>query len=232
MYEKTILCLAVSRKPPSGRCVAGKECAEARIGEWIRPVSAREGKEVSEEERRYEDGSRAQLLDIITVPLERSEPVDHQRENHVLAEDYYWTKEGRASWAQVRGCLDAYDASFWMPAQSTFNGLNDKISEDDAGQVPSSLKLILVPQLEISVRHEAGYQGRPGRRRVRGSFQYQRSQYILSVTDPEIEEEYLRQGLGDYRISDAALCISLSEPIYGYAFRLIASVITEERCDE
>src|SRR5258706_13588071 len=83
MYEVTILCLANSRKPPSGRCIAGKVYKHgATNARWIRPVSARLSHEVSEEERRYEGGPKAQLLDIISVPLREPSPMGHQVENH------------------------------------------------------------------------------------------------------------------------------------------------------
>lgn len=230
MYEITIICLANSRKPPSGRCIAGKKYEGEHHGEWIRPVSSRPGREVSEEERRYENGSKAQLLDIVTVPLEEHSPFGHQVENHILADDYYWNKHGTATWNEVCDIVDHYDDNFWMNAESTRYGLNDKISENEVGDINSSLKLIVVSQLEVVVRVEEGFDGRPGRRRVRARFEYKNEQYLLSVTDPVVEQQHLSQGVGSYEIENAALCISLAEVWHGYAFRLVASVITPARC--
>jgi len=232
MYERKIICLANSRKPPSGRCVAGKRISDDELAEWIRPVSARATREVSEEERRYEEGTKARLLDIITIPLLQALPAVHQTENHVLAEDYYWVKEGEAGWEQVQACVDPYDPNFWVVGESTYHGSNDKIPEARLPQIYSSLKLIQVPDLRVLVRAEAGYGGAPARRRVRGRFTYQGSYYLLAITDPEIEEEYLTRGNGEYLINDSALCISIAEAWNEYAFRLIASVITAERCSE
>jgi len=231
MYERTIICLANSRKPPSGRCVAGKEYKGARKGQWIRPVSSRPKQEVSEEERRYESGKKAQLLDIITIPLERHSPIGHQMENHVLADDYYWIKEGVAGWDQICALADPYDAGFWVDAESTHHGLNDKVPEDVAANIESSLKLIILPNLELVVRVDEGFQGRPGRRRLRARFDLKGNQYLLVVTDPEVEERFLSQGIGTYELENAVLCISLAEVWEnGYASRLAASVITPDLC--
>ncbi|MDN5507344.1 MAG: hypothetical protein L0H10_26535, partial [Comamonas sp.] len=70
-YSKVIVCLANSRKP-SGRCIAGKEYFlneknEFFIGGWIRPVSQRESREISENERIYNNGITAQNLDVIKI---------------------------------------------------------------------------------------------------------------------------------------------------------------------
>lgn len=230
MYEKTIICLANSRKPPSGRCIAGKEFVSGVAGAWIRPVSARPGHEVSEEERRYEGGKKAQLLDVISAPLIKADPFGHQSENHTLDAGYYWTKLGKASWEQVQSAVDSHDNSFWSNSEKTYNGVNDKVSAANIAKITTSLKLILVPDLEIRVRLEGGFEGNPGRRRVRASFKLQGLPYTLSVTDPEIEEDYLTRGNGDYELGQAALCVSLVEVWNGYSFRVVASVITPDRC--
>ena len=52
----------------------------------------------------------------------------------------------------------------------------------------------------------------------------------MSVTDPEIEEAYLLRGDEKYLIGDAALCVSLVEVYHAFAFRVIASLITQQRC--
>lgn len=232
MYEMTILCLANSRKPPSGRCIAGKVFADGTATDWIRPVSARATHEVSEEERRYEGGTKAQLLDIILVPLSKVSPFGHQVENHTLDDQYYWEKKGIASWGDVKAAADPYDAAFWDHSQSTYHGLNDKVAEAVVAGIGSSLKLILVSDLVISVKKESGFEGNPGRRRVRAKFTLKKSSYWMSITDPEIEEEYLQNGDGEYDVGEAALCISLVEVWNGFAFRVVASVITPERCEE
>lgn len=230
MYEKTILCLANSRKPPSGRCIAGKEFANGTAGQWIRPVSARAGHEVSEDERRYESGKKARLLDIVCVPLMQATPSGHQVENHVLDPEYYWVKKGVATWDQVKAAVDSHAPAFWSNSQSTYHGQNDKVAEASVANAGSSLQLILLSDLELCARREEGYEGNPARRRLRARFSVRGNSYLLSVTDPEIEEEYLPKGDGTYPIGNAALCISLAEVWNGFAFRVVASVLTPEIC--
>jgi hypothetical protein len=99
-YVKTIVCLANSYKPPSGRCVAGREILPDAYGGWIRPVSARETAEVSFAEYSYENRQTPQLLDIIEVPLLRPEPRHHQTENHVISGGR-WVKKGQLPWSEL-----------------------------------------------------------------------------------------------------------------------------------
>ena len=56
-YEKTIVCLANSRKP-SRRCLAGKTYENGRVGEWVRPVSSRPNQEISNCDREYDVAGR------------------------------------------------------------------------------------------------------------------------------------------------------------------------------
>jgi hypothetical protein len=231
MYEQTIICLANSRKPPSGRCIAGKVVDGGGVQQWVRPVSARPSHEVSEAERRYRDGTLAKVLDIITVPLVEHQPFGFQFENYVLDADYYWEKAGTASWADVLRAVDQFDAQFWSHSQSTYHGTNDKVAEADVAGFGSSLKLVHVHDLQITVELEDGYQGRPGKRKVRGRFTYRGRNYLLSVSDAVVEDEYLRRPDGQYAVGEAVLCISLVEVFHGFSFRVIASVITQQRCE-
>lgn len=100
-YVKTLLCLANSRKT-TGRCIAGRELVNGRLGDWIRPVSGRENGELSEEERQFEDGRDPRVLDVIQVPMLEARPHAFQVENHLIDPDYYWALERTATWAEAR----------------------------------------------------------------------------------------------------------------------------------
>ena len=75
---KTVVCLANSRKPPAGRCVAGRELTPAGWGGWVRAVSARETREVSLLERRYRDGQDPRVLDVVAIPVKGPQPHAYQ----------------------------------------------------------------------------------------------------------------------------------------------------------
>lgn len=224
-YEKTILCLACSRKL-SGRCVAGKEVTQDGFGEWIRPVSDRESREISYEERRYEGGGAANILDMIRVPLKRRVPMGHQTENYVIESKSSWILHGRATWDAVKHALDPVKGSIWKDGYSSSHGENDRVPEDLAKKCTYSLSLVEVPKVRIDV----GLEG--PKRKVRATFKYAGVVYSFVVTDLEFESEYKRKGEGRYSIEDAILCISLGEPFGGYAYKLVATVFTEERCKQ
>ena len=232
MYEKTIICLANSRKPPSstGRCVAGKEVTGEYAGQWVRPISPRPSHEVSITERRYTDGTEIGLLDIIKITFIEHQPLMHQTENHVFDSSLKWEKKGKADWNQLREFIDPDDKYFWKTSSDTKHGINDEIFVTQLKDISSSLKLIYVQKLELRVQSET-YPG-GSRRRVRGYLQYEGKNYLISVTDPYIEMQYLHQKEGQYFINDAILCISLAGVFEERkcAYRLIASVITKDRC--
>jgi hypothetical protein len=223
MYWKTIICLANSRKPPSGRCIAGKELLQAGIGAWVRPVSDRPTHEISEEERRYERGGAAQALDVVRVPLLEPRPMRHQTENHLIDDSSYWVKVRQATWNDLEAALDPTGV-LWSDGSSTYHGLNDKVSDSQISTVRTSLRLVRTKNLVIHVVFESGFEGRQGRRRVRAAFGLGGSSYSLSVTDPKIEEVFYARNNGEYPIGDAIICVSLSELAHGYAFKLAASV--------
>lgn len=226
-YEKTILCLANSRRP-GGRCFAGKEFADGATGAWIRPINAANSDAISEEDRKYQNGTLADVLDIVTIPMQGPRPHAHHQEDHQIRPDYYWAKLGRATWQQIVEATDTVAATLWPIEASSFHGLNDKLSGPTAVTQPASLLLIEPTTLDLVVAMESQYNG-PARRRVRARFIFNGAQYNFVVTDPWIEEKYFAGRDGTYHVDCSRLCVSLPEIVGGSSTKLVAAVITPER---
>jgi hypothetical protein len=203
------------------------------IGPWIRPISVRAGHGVGDHERFYPDRTPVQVLDIAHVSLARHTPSHHQPENFVLDGNGKWRRCGVATWTQLYQSSDPHDEPFWRDYGSTMGGHADKMSPADALAIGSSLKLIMVRQLQISVRTEHGYNGNPPKKKVRARFAYEGTDYVLTVTDPVIDEIYRAYDDGRYSIGIAFLCVSLSEVFdrTGDIYRLVAAIITPRRCE-
>lgn len=219
---KRIVCLANSRKL-NGRCVAGIELsADKRLG-WIRPVSAREHEEVSEYERQYVDGSDPRLLDVMDVPLIAPKPKDYQQENWLLDPDHYWQRVAQLKWSDLGALVDPV-GRLWVDGDSTYNGLNDRITFAQASEVRSSLCLVRVDRVTLSVFKPGEAFGNP-KRRVQGRFKHAGTDYHLWVTDPIYERAYLAKQDGDYQIGESFLTVSLGEPHNGYCYKLVAAIM-------
>jgi len=226
-YTKTILCLAVSRKPPAGRCVAGREVDRNGFGEWVRPVSERPTREISEEERRFEDGRQPSLLDVLQISMRQPVPERHQQENHEIDAGYYWRRLRRADWDELQQAVEQVNGPLWINGTSTYNGVNDQVEEAQLAQLNRSLYLIRPENLRLIVSVDGADFGNP-RRRVRADFTLSGHHYRLVVTDPPIEEQYLHH-LGEYPLQETLICVSLADAFKGYAYKLAAAVITPER---
>lgn len=222
-YTLTILCLANSRKL-TGRCIAGRIVTDDGFGAWVRPVSERPNREISEEERRFSNGRDPKVLDIICIPFKSKCPHDFQTENHVIDDRFNWSLKGRASWDDVLKAVDRSNKPLWQNHGSSWHGANDRVMQgaDLAGQ--GSLKLIAVRDLSVHVGLEGeGYSN--AKRKLRARFTYAHTIHILAITDPILERDYLSRPDGDFEIGRALLCVSLSEPYNGYVYKLVASVI-------
>jgi hypothetical protein len=225
MIGKKIVCLANSRKH-SGRCIAGKEVLPSGYGAWVRPTSSRPLGEISEEERRYEDGTSPRLLDIIEIPMIGAAPLLYQSENYVIDQNYYWVKTSELLWNDLKNLVDE-PASLWLNGDSTYHGKNDRVSLDNASKLNNSLYLIKPENLLLRVRKE-GMEFESPKRRVRGHFTYQNVQYGFIVTDPHAERIFLAKPDGDHELERTYLCISLGEPFNGACYKLIAAIISTE----
>lgn len=221
-YIKTIVCFANSRKT-SGRCIAGKEWRNGIPGEWVRPVSMRSTHEISEIERRYDDGKHPHLLDIISIPCASYKPLSHQNENHLIDPDYYWILNGKLPWEDISSWIDE-PSNLWGTGESSYAGINNRVAigHEDG----TSLYLIKTSQLQLFVGRKAP-EYPDSKRGVRGEFIFQGITYRMDITDPAIESQYLCKADGQYTITDPVLCISLGDPYQGYFYKLIAAVLSE-----
>jgi hypothetical protein len=224
LYTKTIVCLANSRKPPSGRCVAGREVSLGGFGGWVRAVSARDTHEVSFNERRYPDGKDPRVLDVIAIDMLGPKPHAHQQENHLINTTRRWLKRGTMAWQRLQPAVEDPAGPLWVNGHSSNHGQNDRVPESSLAGLSRSLYLIRPERLTLVVGQERC--DMVPRRRVRARFNLCQHSYCVAVTDPSIEFEYLCKDDGETALDEAFLCISLSEPFHGYAYKLAATVIT------
>ena len=208
---RTIVCLANSRKP-GGRCVAGKLYDQGKFGAWLRPISVRDSEELSEQERQISKGIEPALLDILEFTISQHKPSGHQTENFSINSQNKFKVVGRATNEHLMKVVD-YPKSLWgLGSRSKTFGKNDLIN-------PQSFAIQVV-------RGTHSLQ-------IRGNFSYLGAEYNLRVTDPITEQEFIPKGIGEYKIKDVLLTISLAEKLFtvpnnpsssGY-YKLIAGVI-------
>jgi hypothetical protein len=227
-YAKKIVCLANSRKPPSGRCIAGREFTADGFGIWVRVVSDRPTHEISLEERQYPNGQDPSVLDILSIEMKSPQPHRYQQENHLIDAGWYWVKRDRMSWRRLQAAVEDPGGSLWLNGSSSHDGRNDRVAETRVDGLTRSLYLIRPQHLRLVVALEGGDFDFP-RRRVRACFSLGAHAYRMAVTDPTIESDYLNRAEGEYVVGDALLCVSLGEIYHGFAYKLAATVITPDR---
>jgi hypothetical protein len=223
---RRIVCLANSRKP-DGRCVAGKLYAQGKFGSWLRPISTREGEELSEQERLTSKGLEPALLDILEFTISKHKPSSHQPENFVINPQHKFKQVGRISAQELLKVIDRPTNLWIMGYQSKTFGKNDLVPPTRISEVSNSLYLINPHSFTIQV-----VQGTYSLQ-VRGHFTYLGAEYNLRITDPIVEERFTPKGVGEYKIEDVLLTISLAEKLFTVAsnpsssgyYKLIAGVI-------
>lgn len=216
---KTILCLANSDMW-EGRCVAGKEVLSGgRLGNWIRPVNTLKHKGIPDEK-----ADSFSVLDLVQIPLLKCEPDLHQSENYLIDKSLPWELVGRASWRDITGAIDLVPGALW---ESGYHSQNDRIPGVEVRREKRSLLLVQPKDLVLYLLDRTQYNKEP---QVRAKFTFNGEKYGLSVTAPEIRKQCPEIKKGECHVSVALLCVSLAGvcPHDGYAYKLVASVITEE----
>jgi hypothetical protein len=221
---KRIVCLACSHKL-GGLCIAGREVLGQGFGGWVRPISARDGSEVSFLEYRYEDFTSPQLLDLIDVPVLGPSRHGHQTENFLIDASRRWVKRGRAAFRRLAD-LQEMPESLWVSAETPAAGQHH-VSREAAAGFDRSLYLVQAGEVEIEV-----VRGFYGEKSFRAAFTYGGALYRWSVTDCTVRAKYDEQPLGSYALKDVGeifLCLSLTEPfaVDRRCHKLVAAVIAE-----
>lgn len=221
---KKIICLANSRKIKA-YCIAGREIIGNRVGSWIRPVSAREDGELTLSDIRTEDHRVPQKMDIIEIPVKSAKPKHYQPENFLIDDRYYFEITDKFDAVRLDELLDEAD-SLWMD----IDDFGDKVSECKL-ETCSAPSLLLIQPENLKIRREnytypSGYT----KKKVRAIFTYKGQFYDLGVTDIQIESIYKRKPPGIYEApyENSYLCISLGEPLNGYCYKLVASLLPKQ----
>lgn len=220
-YIKRIVCLANSWKK-RGACVAGLEWPSGAAAAWVRPVSDREFEQLEWPEHTVGD-RQIRLLDVADVQLLEARPHSCQRENHLIDAAQRWRLRGTAA-AEELLPLAKGRGPLWIDGRSTGEGINDKIPEAAADGLDSSLLLVLADDVTVRVIGKVTERGEKTQVRLR--FSLGRTPYDLSVTDPVAHQKYAARPRGDHELEHPLLlCVSLSEPSYGYRYKLAAGVV-------
>ncbi|MER6973156.1 hypothetical protein ABT304_18985 [Nocardioides sp. NPDC000445] len=205
---KTIVCLANSWKHHDS-CVAGIELTQGGdVGDWIRPVSARQGHGISLKEQTLTDGTAPQVLDVIAIGLRKYAPKEFQVENWLLDPQVQWTRVERLTYADAAAIVDT-PATLWTLGHSTQLGTNDCVPARELESIENSLVLVAVNNATVVVEVNPW----DGKTQVRLAFDYNGEEYVLRVTDPDHHGRYEKLGKGRYDLSPQTLVtVSLVEP--------------------
>jgi hypothetical protein len=215
-----IILMTKSRKHKN-YCIAG---IDVDTGKWIRLISENSSIHcaVPEEDLTYEDGSQANILDVVRVTLKKKDPLHFQPENVIYDSQYYWTKLRTATLSDVIEILDqAEDEYVFLNAEKKLKkSFVDDLSADEV----YSLKFICVDEATLYAKRWDDQSNI----KYTLSFDYNDERYsYLSITDDYFTRNFTEEG--EFDLDNICLVISLGE-LYEKDechYKLIASVFTE-----
>lgn len=214
---RRIVILANSVKHDPGRCVAGREVAEAegerfRAGPWLRPVSTVGEGELLQEHMQVIGGGGINLLEIFDVSLLARGNDPAQPENWIINAKTPWNRVGR--WpANQLGTLVEAPASLWL---QPYPVRSDRATPDYIQAHPPQQSLYLLVPTEARLYRNQW-------KKYRVAFAHADTQYDLSVTDPSVSMRLGNQA--DVTLNAPAICVSLAPPFNGYHYKVVATII-------
>ena len=211
MSYSDFVCLANSQKA-GGSCIAGKDPVNKT---WVRPVPTPQGGAWNV--------TGLNVLDKVSVPMSNNVPLNHQTEN-VLTGPGTWKIQSSGNFGDIQKMLDR-PPSIWRFAGDKHQ---DRVLFTTIQRIGVTNSLYLLQAGGMLFYHARGAYGRW---HVKSKFAYKGFLYDFSVTDPLIENEILAKPVGFYRCGNPSnyVCVSLGEEYNKYCYKLIASVICEER---
>jgi hypothetical protein len=178
-----------------------------------------------------DDGSEAQVLDLIKIEVTKADPQVHQPENWVIRNTRWKLLTRRISVQHMKLIARAIESG---PA--LFGDYGDRIDFGRLCKKPTMRSLCLIKPEELWWKIKTSY---TGRRQTRAVFSISGQPYDLVITDPVWKQRLSFLDYGDHKLIAAKLerkaeilfTISLGEPMPSdkQCYKLVAGVILLER---
>ena len=187
---KRLLILANSIKH-GGRCLAGREIflngeSEYRIGQWVRPVSHVDGKEIRHIERFYWPQDPVKVGDFAEVAVGEKMIDPWHPENWRLASSDAWRRILDAFEFPSLDRLEERPRDLWLePGQRT-----DRIAHEELLANPPAQSLVMIRPENFRMQLSSMMIEGELTRRRRCLFRYRGVDYDMGMTDPEIGNRY------------------------------------------
>ncbi len=171
------------------------------------------------------NGSYAKKLSIVDVDIHGSQNHPMQRENFLFTHGAKWTHVGiySSTHQHLTPFLET-PATLWENGVHSTNGLNDKVPVGIVNGTRQSLYFIKPTKLFIHIGTEGEDFGTP-RRKVRARFFYNNVEYMFSLMDTNILDEFNNHQNGEYEISDAYMTVSLAGEHLKHFWKIAAAII-------
>ena len=203
MIQKEIVILANSVKHGK-HCVAGK-CLST--GNWVRPVSNRDGDEINKEQAKYQNPYGTfvvKTLQKIQMSFSQHVPLLHQPENYLI-DDRLWRQKFLIDINELPNYLDEPSDLWGTENRVQYAQINSGVCS-----VSQSLYLVQVKLLNL-------YYLAPNKRRA--SFSFGGVKYDLPATDPCFDVI-----LSNKLSVKSILCISLGEEYNEHCYKIVATI--------